>query len=64
MTSFMDMHNLKGRIEDRRLVTGAGTCTADRNLPGQLHAVFLRADRAHAGIRSIDTGAALAVPQA
>ena len=38
------------RREDFRLVTGQGRYTADWNLPGQLHAVFLRADRAHAEI--------------
>src|SRR3984957_9581469 len=52
----------KGRREDQRLVTGAGRYTADWNLPGQLHAVFLRADRAHAVIRSIDKSAAERAP--
>ena len=46
-----------GRREDRRLITGAGRYTTDVNLPGQLHACFVRADRASALIRSIDTGA-------
>ena len=36
------------RREDLRLITGQGRYTADWNLPNQLHAVFLRADRAHA----------------
>ena len=53
---------LKGRLEDRRLVTGQGLYTADRVLPGQLYAAFLRADRAHAQIVSIDSRAALARP--
>lgn len=48
------------RLEDRRLVTGRGRYTDDINLPGQAHAAFLRAGHAHAIIRSIDTGAALA----
>ena len=52
----------KGRREDARLVTGAGRYTADWNLPGQLHAHFLRSDRAHAEIASIDTRPALAAP--
>ncbi len=52
----------KGRREDQRLVTGAGRYTADWNLPGQLYAVFLRADRAHAIIRSIDKSAAERAP--
>ncbi len=51
-----------GRREDRRLVTGAGSYTADHDRPGQAHAAFLRADRAHALIRSIDIAAARAAP--
>lgn len=49
-----------GRREDQRLVTGHGQYTSDFNLPGQLHACFLRSDHAHALIRSIDTTAAKA----
>ena len=49
-----------GRREDLRLITGRGRYTADMNLPGQLHAAFLRADRAHAEIVSIDAAPALA----
>ena len=49
-----------GRREDRRLITGTGRYTADVNLPGQLHACFVRADRASALIRSIDASAARA----
>ena len=52
----------KGRREDARLVTGAGRYTADWNLPGQLHAHFLRSDRAHAEIVSMDIRPALAAP--
>lgn len=51
-------HAFHGRVEDRRLITGNGRYAADFNLAGQLHAAFLRADRAHAEIRSIDTTAA------
>jgi carbon-monoxide dehydrogenase large subunit len=43
----------KGRREDDRLLTGQGKYTSDWNLPGQLHACFLRSDRAHAEIVSI-----------
>ena len=50
----------KGRREDQRLVTGAGCYTADWSRPGELHAFFVRSDRAHARIVSIDTTAALA----
>jgi carbon-monoxide dehydrogenase large subunit len=51
-----------GRREDDRLLTGQGKYTADWNLPGQLHACFLRSDRAHAEILSLRTEAALGVP--
>src|SRR5918993_3123785 len=50
------------RREDFRLVTGQGRYTADWNLPDQLHAVFLRADRGHAEIVSLDASRALAHP--
>ena len=52
----------KGRREDARLLTGMGCYTADWNRPGQLHAAFLRADQAHAIIRTIDTAAARGAP--
>ncbi|HUP95097.1 MAG TPA: xanthine dehydrogenase family protein molybdopterin-binding subunit [Burkholderiales bacterium] len=50
------------RREDFRLVTGEGRFSADWNLPEQLHAVFLRADRAHAQIVRLDASRALAHP--
>jgi carbon-monoxide dehydrogenase large subunit len=50
------------RLEDLRLITGAGTYASDWNLPGQLHGSFLRADRAHAKIVRIGTDAARAHP--
>src|SRR5437899_11207676 len=46
------------RREDSRLLTGSGRYTADWNLPGQLYAYFLRSDRPHAEIVSIDAKAA------
>lgn len=46
------------RLEDLRLITGAGRYASDWNLPGQLHACFVRCDRAHARIVSVDTAAA------
>lgn len=52
----------KGRREDARLITGSGRYTADWSLPGQLHAFFLRSDRAHAQIASLNTQHALAAP--
>ena len=50
------------RLEDARLLKGKGHYQDDTNLPGQLHAVFLRSPHAHARIRSIDTTAAAAAP--
>src|SRR5262245_6999984 len=50
------------RREDFRLVAGQGRYTADWSLPGELHAVFLRADRAHAEILRLDASKALALP--
>lgn len=52
----------KGRREDWRLLTGAGKYTADWNFPGQLHGFFLRSDRAHADIVSIELEAARRSP--
>ncbi|HET9404883.1 MAG TPA: xanthine dehydrogenase family protein molybdopterin-binding subunit [Burkholderiales bacterium] len=50
------------RVEDRRLVTGAGKYAADWDLPGQLYASFVRSDRAHAEILSVNTGKAARHP--
>jgi len=52
----------KGRREDLRLVTGRGKYTSDWNLAGQLHAYFLRSDRAHAEIVSLNVEAARSSP--
>ncbi len=46
------------RFEDMRLITGNGKYSSDWNAPDQLHAVFLRADRAHARIVSINVNPA------
>jgi carbon-monoxide dehydrogenase large subunit len=53
---------MQGRLEDRRLLTGQGKFTSDWNFPNQAYAAFLRSDRAHADIVSIDVSAALAAP--
>ena len=55
-------NSFKGRREDRRLVSGAGTYSADWDRPGMLHAAFLRADRAHADFGSLDLADARAAP--
>ncbi|MFT5180139.1 MAG: carbon-monoxide dehydrogenase large subunit [Alphaproteobacteria bacterium] len=48
------------RIEDHRLLTGAGRYNDDINLEGQTYAFILRSPYAHAEIAGIDTSAALA----
>src|SRR5215213_9949108 len=53
---------IKGRLEDDRMLTGRGRYVSDWNLPGQLHGHFLRSDRAHARIVSIDAAEALRSP--
>jgi len=50
------------RREDARLLIGTGRFTADWNLPGQLYAFFLRSERPHAEIVSIDSRAAASRP--
>ncbi len=50
------------RKEDHRLTTGKGAFFGDLSLPGMLHLVFVRAERAHARIKNIDTAAAKAMP--
>jgi len=50
------------RREDDRLLRGRGRYVADVDVPGQVHAVFLRSPFAHAHVRSIDARAALALP--
>ena len=42
------------RKEDARLVTGRGAFGDDVNLPGQVHAAFVRSPHAHARLRAID----------
>jgi len=53
---------LKGRLEDQRMLTGRGRYVSDWNLPGQAYAYFVRSDRAHAEILSIDKAPALQSP--
>ncbi|MBI1966136.1 MAG: xanthine dehydrogenase family protein, partial [Betaproteobacteria bacterium] len=60
----MDAHasHRSNRVEDLRLVTGAGKYAADWSLPGQLHAHFVRTDRAHAEIVSVNVAKAAQHP--
>lgn len=50
------------RVEDARLITGAGRYTDDIVLPNQAHGYMLRSPHAHARVTAIDSAAALAVP--
>jgi len=55
-------HHTGARVEDPRLVTGTGKYAADWSLPGQVHAAFVRSDRAHAEIVSVNVDGALKHP--
>ena len=50
------------RTEDPRLLTGQALFVDDVEIPGMLHAAFLRSDYAHARIRSIDVSTARSRP--
>jgi aerobic carbon-monoxide dehydrogenase large subunit len=54
MTTETHHHHDGKRVEDFRLITGAGRYTSDWNVPGQLYAYFVRSDRSHAEIVSVD----------
>jgi aerobic carbon-monoxide dehydrogenase large subunit len=50
------------RVEDRRLITGAGRYTDDVQPDGCLHAVFVRSTLAHARLKRVDASDASAMP--
>ncbi|MEC7761836.1 MAG: xanthine dehydrogenase family protein molybdopterin-binding subunit [Pseudomonadota bacterium] len=50
------------RVEDERFIRGQGCYTDDMTFPGQLHAVFVRSQLAHARIGGIDISAARDMP--
>jgi carbon-monoxide dehydrogenase large subunit len=50
------------RNEDQRLVTGNGRYASDWRLPRQMYAAFVRSDRAHAAILTVDATAARDAP--
>jgi carbon-monoxide dehydrogenase large subunit len=50
------------RVEDFRLVTGAGCYTNDVRLPDEAHMVVVRGPHAHANIRAVETAVAAAMP--
>ena len=58
----MESFGHQGRLEDERMLKGAGRYVSDWNLPRQAHGRFLRSDHAHAEIVAIDAAAALAMP--
>ncbi|HET9736444.1 MAG TPA: xanthine dehydrogenase family protein molybdopterin-binding subunit [Burkholderiales bacterium] len=58
----MEKFGHQGRLEDERMLKGAGRYVSDWNLPNQAYGHFLRSDRAHAEIASIDASAALEMP--
>jgi carbon-monoxide dehydrogenase large subunit len=58
----MEKFGHQGRLEDERMLKGAGRYVADWNLPDQACGHFLRSDRAHAEIAAIDASAALGMP--
>src|SRR5690348_11433616 len=62
MSSQHGHHDPVGRVEDARLTTGGGKYASDWNFLGQLYAFFLRSDRAHAEIVSINVDAARRYP--
>jgi carbon-monoxide dehydrogenase large subunit len=58
----MEKYGHQGRLEDERMLKGAGRYVSDWTLPGQARGHFLRSDHAHAKIVSIDAQDALAMP--
>jgi carbon-monoxide dehydrogenase large subunit len=50
------------RVEDPRILTGRGRYVDDLQLPGMVHAAFVRSPFPHARITGIDIAAALDVP--
>src|SRR5690606_22201836 len=62
MSSQTHQHHHGRRLEDLRLITGAGKYASDWSAPGQLYGCFVRSDRAHAEIVSVNTSAAAAFP--
>lgn len=58
----MTIKAFKGRLEDRRFLTGVGKYVGDVTLPRQAYMALVLSPYAHADIRSIDTAAAAAMP--
>ena len=58
----MESFGHQGRLEDERMLKGAGRYVSDWTLPGEARGCFVRSDRPHAEIAGIDAKAALAMP--
>lgn len=58
----MESFGHQGRLEDERMLKGAGRYVSDWNLPRQARGHFLRSDHAHAEIVSIDATEARKMP--
>lgn len=52
----------RGRLEDRRFLTGEGRFTDDLRRAGQAHGIVVRSPHAHADVRAVRTDAAKAAP--
>ncbi|HTI17227.1 MAG TPA: xanthine dehydrogenase family protein molybdopterin-binding subunit [Trinickia sp.] len=61
-TTFRYLNRAVPRTEDYRLLTGHGRYIDDIEIPGALHATFVRSPHAHARIASIDASEAEAMP--
>jgi carbon-monoxide dehydrogenase large subunit len=62
IASFTSIGKRQPRSEDHRLLTGKGCFIDDIEIPGALHACFVRSPYAHARIVSIDSREAEALP--
>lgn len=62
LESFRHIGAAHARKEDARLLTGRGRYIDDIEVPGALHACFVRSPHAHARILVIDAAAARAMP--
>jgi carbon-monoxide dehydrogenase large subunit len=58
----MESFGHQGRLEDERMLKGAGRYVSDWRLPGQSYGHFVRSDRPHARIVSIDAAEAKKMP--
>jgi carbon-monoxide dehydrogenase large subunit len=62
MTPGSLLGNAVRRVEDPDILLGRASYVDDLDLPGVLHLAFVRSTVAHAGLRSVDTAEAAAMP--